>query len=504
MIRRVHVTVGLLLLVLGCSAAALGQAWQFSLSGPIVTQHHVVVNGESLAYNAEVGRIAIRDVETGVAHGYMFYTAYSLPSADKPRPVMFIWNGGPGANSSTLHFRAAGPKLLQDGKFVDNGDTWLQVADLVFVDPIGTGFSRPAASRYAAEFYGTVGDVASVREFVRCWLVKHDALDAPVYLIGESWGAGRAAHVAADLEQRGITVSGLVLISGGFGLVKDYAPPILKTALGVVDMATIAYFWNKTGHELGDNVKKVRRNSEQWVRTVYVPALQDIDSLSPAERTEIAQQLSRFTGIATGKIDKKTLIITPSQFRKNLLQKRDEVLYTLDGRRTQPPKQSAVPAMLNYFRHTLGYRTDLLYLGMGGTGQPLRDGYAPNNHYPRPVNERWNYATAPVSSTAIKKAVRVAVEQGSGPPQLGPPLPGTEAALALNPNLKVLVLAGMYDTFLQCARGKEVEHSLPVPFRDAVKFHCFRGGHAMYLGQPEIRKKLTQYIGAFVTASTIK
>ena len=167
----------------------------------VITQHTLPLPGAMLAYSAETGRIAIRDVETGEPHGYMFYTAYRVPARDgKARPVTFVWNGGPGANSSLLHFHVAGPRIVRGDRLVDNPESWLAFSDLVMVDPIGTGFSRPARPEFGAEFYGTRGDVASVAEFVRSWLLLHDAEGAPLYLVGESWGAGRAASVGYALQ----------------------------------------------------------------------------------------------------------------------------------------------------------------------------------------------------------------------------------------------------------------------------------------------------------------
>jgi carboxypeptidase C (cathepsin A) len=147
-------------------------------NSPVVTQQEARIAGKVLKYTAETGRTAIRDVETGEPHGFMFYTAYRIAPQGMPRPLTFVWNGGPGADSALLHFSAVGPKLLQGDHLVDNPDSWLAVTDLVLVDPIGTGFSRPAKAEYGAEFYGTLGDVASVTEFIRAWRLEHGALFA--------------------------------------------------------------------------------------------------------------------------------------------------------------------------------------------------------------------------------------------------------------------------------------------------------------------------------------
>jgi carboxypeptidase C (cathepsin A) len=444
---------------------------------PVVTQQQSQVAGKLLKYTAEVGRMAICDVETGEPHGYMGYTAYRVPSSSAPRPVTFVWNGGPGADSALLHFSVAGPKLAQGGHLVDNPDSWLTVTDLVLVDPIGTGFSRPLKAEYGAEFYSTIGDVASVTEFIRAWRLVHGAEDARVFLAGESWGAGRAAHVGYALEKRGITVDGLVLISGGWALNKEYGSPQLRSALEVVDMATTAVYYGKTAPELGKDVAAVRKAAEAWVRETYAPALSRIESLSDAERTAIATQLSRFTGLTQELINHKTLTITPREFRANLLKSEKKEPYIFDMRQTSPPGNGNAPAILEYFRHELAYHTSLPYLGL----EEIDQGFAPSGTYPQPVNARWNYATAKITPEELKAAVEEAGKRGEGPPRLGPPLPGTEEALALNPSMKVLVAAGMYDSFLPCATGAEIDRELPSNLHQAITFKCYVGGHAMYL-----------------------
>jgi hypothetical protein len=421
----------------------------------------------------------------------MFYTAYRAvrqQAGQAKRPVMFVWDGGPGAPSAWLHFDIAGPKLLQGTQLVDNSDTWLAATDLVLVDPIGTGFSRPTRAAYEPEFYGTVGDVASVTEFIRCWLILHDAVGAPVFLAGESWGAGRAASVAYALEKRGINVNGLILISGGFGLDRRYGSPSLLQALGVVDMASTALYWHRSAPGLGNDPAAVRRAAEAWVRSTYAPALARLGALSSAKRDRIAAQLARFIGIAPASIDRRTLVVTPHQFRTELLQSAGKTLYLLDGRRTSPPSDTGTPEMLQYLRATLGYRTDLPYLDL----EDLTQGFAPSGTYPKSVGEQWNYATAPMTAEQVKAAIAAAVASGAGPPQLGPPLPGMRQAVGLNPRLKALVAVGIYDPYQQCARGQATEEALPPDLHRAITFKCYAGGHAMYLGSAAIRVELSR------------
>jgi carboxypeptidase C (cathepsin A) len=464
--------------------------------GPVVTEQQAQIGGKLLNYTAEVGRIAICDVETGEPHGYMFYTAYRIAPTSGPRPVTFVWNGGPGANSALLHFSIVGPKLMQGGHPVDNPDSWLAATDLVLVDPIGTGFSRPAEAKYGAEFYSTVGDVRSVTEFVRAWRLLHGADDAPVFLAGESWGAGRAASVAYALEKRGIAVRGLVLISGGWGLTNNYGSAELRTALCIVDMASTALYYGKTAPDLGKDPVAVRQAAETWVRESYAPALGRLESLSEAERTTIVAQLSRFTGLRPEQIDRKTLAISPRQFRTGLLKDQGKEPYMFDMRRTSPPANSDAPAVLRYFRQQLGYRTSLPYFGL----EQIDQGFAPTGTYPDPVNARWNYATAKVTPEEFKAAIEAASTRGDGPPRLGPPLPATEEALTINPRMKVLVAAGMYDSFVPCAAGAELDRHLPLNLRQSITFKCYVGGHAMY-EDASTRTELSRDVKALIDAN---
>jgi carboxypeptidase C (cathepsin A) len=460
----------------------------------VVTHHQIRAQGGVLNYTAEAGRIAIRDVETGEPHGYMFFTAYRLAPAGAARPVTFIWNGGPGADSALLHFSVSGPRLLRNGELGDNPDTWLTASDLVMVDPIGTGFSRPAKAAYDEEFYSTRGDVASVSEFVRSWLLLHGAENAPVFLVGESWGAGRAASVAYSLLSRGVRVRGMVLISGGWGLNHEYGDAALRNALRVVDMASAALYYGKTAPELGKDVTSVRAAAEQWVRSSYAPALARVDQLSEGERAALAQNLSRFTGVPAEQIDHQKLVISQRQFRELLLKSEGKQPYVFDLRLSGPERVgSGAPAILHYLRHDLDYHTDLPYIGL----ETLSQGYAPSGTYPEPVNERWNYATKEPTAEEMKAALEAASREGSGPPHIGPPLPATEEALAIYPDLRVLVAGGMYDGFQPCAAGAETETQLPANLRGAIKFKCYVGGHAMYLDDPT-RRELSRDVKALI------
>ena len=472
-------------LAIATPAAALPAA-----ETPVVTQHRITVGGKPLSYTAEAGRIAIRDAETGEPRGWMFYIAYRVPSP-KPRPLAFVWNGGPGANSATLHFEVAGPKRGEGGGLVDNHETWLTHADLVFVDPIGTGFSRPAKAEYAQGFYGTLGDVASVTEFVRSWRLLHGAEASPLYLIGESWGAGRAASVGHALLKRGVQVDGLGLISGGTGLSRlaDDAP---TGHLRIAGYAATALHHGRLAPDVGTTPEAVRRAAETWARETYAPALARLDQLTPDERERIAAGLSRLTGVPAAKIDRKSLSITPRQFRTELVA--GKTLNVFDMRIADEPRVSSRAAILSYLRGDLGYRTDLPYVGL----ESQADAYLPDGKAPQSVGARWDYATGPITPAEREAAYAEAMRTGAGPPKLGPPLPGTAEAVALNPKLRVLVASGLYDSLANCAGDDETAKTLPPPLKAAMSFRCYPGGHMMYRDQPT-RLKFSNDIRALVS-----
>jgi carboxypeptidase C (cathepsin A) len=147
----------------------------------------------------------------------------------------------------------------------------------------------------------------------------------------------------------------------------------------------------------------------------------------------------------------------------------------------------AKSAILHYLRRDLGYRTDLPYVAL----EDLEQGYSPSGEYPKSVNARWNWATAPASPEDLAAAMAEAAKSGSGPPRLGPPLPATEEAIALNPNMKILVASGIFDSYASCAAYEETGRQLPLALQQSISFKCYAGGHAMYL-DPPVRLKFSK------------
>ncbi len=282
-----------------------------------MTKRQVTVAGRVLKYTARAGRLPILDNETGEVHGRIFFTAYTLDPAPglRARPLTFLWNGGPGSSSSLVHLLGFGPRRLEpDGEAVDNPGTWLDQTDLVFVDPVGTGYSRPAKAEYGAEFYQTRGDAESVAEFIRVYRNRFEAWDAPIFLAGESYGVTRAAAVADVLQRRRINVNGVILI--GLTLPLGQLTSELRTALTMPTYTAAAYANKKLEPELQNDLQATLRHAEKWAQTEYAPALARRDSLSDSERQLLLTQLARFTGLDRRLLDTKTLSVGMEQFSR--------------------------------------------------------------------------------------------------------------------------------------------------------------------------------------------
>ena len=469
---------------------------------PVVTRHQMTINGRPLAYTAEVGRVAIRDVETGEPHGYMFYTAYRLPSTGRPRPVSFIWNGGPGWPALPLHFEVAGPLRGEGTRLVENADTWLTESDLVFVDPVGTGFSRATKPEYVKEFAILVGDVMAEAEFIRSWLLLHDAEEAPIVIAGESYGSTRAGRVGHAVLKKGLNVAGLLLISGGTDLPTFENSNIVDWAMHVADMAVVGLHFKKTPPEVGSTPDAIRATTEKWVRERYLPAILRNDSLSEQERNELALGVARHTGVSPERID-RTRPILSSQGWLGAFPVDGKRAATSDYRRSAPERKEWIPAALRYLRRDLGFRTDLPYLGVDG-GETLEQGFAPSGKYPATMNSRWVHSSIydPTPEQFAKAREDFARAGMLGIPKVGT-LPSTAESIVLNPKLKVLVAQGAYDPLGGCSINSERSRRLASPYKEAVQYKCYLGAHQMYLDMPA-RTLFSNDVKAFIRSVSVR
>jgi len=460
----------------------------------VSTKHEIIVYGRTLKYEARAGHLPILDNESGEVLGRMFFTAYTLPAEPKqaPRPLTFLWNGGPGASSSLVHLLGFGPRQLQaDGTATDNPGTWLDLTDLVFIDPVGTGYSRPTRPEHGKAFYQTRGDAETVAEFIRVYRNRFAAWDAPIFLAGESFGATRAAGTAAILQERGITVHGVVLMGANLPLGRLSAEQ--QIALMLPTYTAAAFANKKLVPELQRDLPSTLRQAEAWSRNEYATLLARRASLNDAERQETIAQLSRFTGFDSHRIDVKTLSIGMEQFSRQLLADRKQVVGHYDSRLVgpsdpteriyDPTKDPSLKNLISpvgvvrYFRKELQYTSDLLYQGPFGGGYP-----APTSFRGDWMSVKWDFQRA----------------EGTLPVQ---PL---QSAMAANPKLKVLIASGYYDLASSYFANEYLANHLEPKVARNVIARSYGGGHAIYTdkdAQLELKRDVAKFIQGVVAAS---
>ena len=464
---------------------------------PVLVTNTVVIAGESVTYTAETGMLPVLKPD-GTSRASIFYVAYTRQEKAESgnqkmetarRPVTFCFNGGPGSASVWLHLGALGPrraKLNADGSLppppfalVDNEYSVLNASDLVFIDPVATGFSRPVKDQKPEDFFGETGDVDSIGEFIRLWTTRHDRWLSPKFLCGESYGVFRAAGLAEHLRGRyGMYLNGLVLVSGvlDFATISGGTGNDLPYPLILPAYTAAAFYHKKLPPDLQADLDKALAESRRFARGEYSAALLQGASLPADDRKKITVELSRLTGLTSQVIEDSQWRIDPGVFRKQLLHNEGLILGAYDARLTGREDDAMTPwagfdpssaavmgpfaaAMNSYVRSELKFEDDLPYEIL----TPM-----PN----------WNY-------TALHSA------------------PNTSDRLASvmnqNPYLKLLVCGGRCD--LVCPIDT-MRHSLEhMPLADAyrtnVMYAEFDAGHMMYINQPDLQK-LQAEIGKFV------
>ncbi len=411
---------------------------------PVVTHHQITVNGKTLHYTATTGRLPIKDDE-GNIEAEMFFIAYTLDGGGPKRPLMFSFNGGPGSSSVWLHLGALGPKrvrLLPQGfmpsppfELIDNQYTWLDQTDLVFIDPVGTGYSRATKKDSAKKFYGVKGDIQSVGEFIRLYLGRYERWASPLFLVGESYGTTRAAGLSGYLIDHGIVFNGIVLVSTvlNFETLEFTSGNDLPYVLYLPSYTAAAWYHKKLSPDLQADLPKALRESEQYASGPYAGALANGDRLTSQQRQSVIDNLSRLTGLEKQYIDNANLRVETGQFTKELLRNQRTIIGRIDSRFTAPDLNGVAEtpsfdpslastrppftAMFNqYVRAELGYKNDMLYnvLGMDvnrgwdwgsagegfpNTAEALREAFAKNNYMKLFVASGWFDLATPYYAT---------------------------------------------------------------------------------------------------------
>ena len=370
---------------------------------PVKTEHSITVNGKTLRYTAEVGKIPIPDA-SGKTMGHMFYVAYILdnPAPGRPRPVTFSYNGGPGSDSVYVHMGGFGPRrvaLEANGdnpappyRLVDNQDTWLNATDLVFVDAIGTGYSRATSHKNLMKAATAQGDLDTFTQFVRLWLYQNNRINSPVILAGESYGTFRTGGLAFDLWQHHIALSGIVLLSAALNqntIVESYSDD-RPYWLALPTQTAIAWHFHKLPPDLQkEPLAAVVKQAETWAQTKYQGYLDLGGALQGAERQQALREMAEYTGLSPRLLDAWNLRISTAVFDASLLRSQRETIGRYDGTQTAASRTPGevrpgfdasdllstpyIDEFVDYLRDELHYRTTLEYgdRGDGGAGIPM-------------------------------------------------------------------------------------------------------------------------------------
>jgi carboxypeptidase C (cathepsin A) len=439
---------------------------------PVITQHSARLGDETINYTVEAGWLPIRD--KGKITAKMFYMAYTRDGiTDKSdRPLVFSFNGGPGTASVWMHMGYTGPRrvvydddgfaLQPPGTVEDNPHSILDVADIVYIDPIATGFSRMVEGEDLHKYHGTMSDIQSVGEMIRLYILRKDRWMSPKFLIGESYGTTRASGLAGYLAgSHQIYLNGVILVSMT-GLDVEAGDDV-SYATSLPHLAATAWYHQQLESDLQSRpVRDFLDEVEAFAMSDYVMALLKGDQLADAERDDIARRVAQYTGLTTEYVSSANLRISSRRFWKELLRDQRLTVGRLDSRYLGVDLDAAGespeydPAMSDwngpfadavnrYIREELNYNPDLQY-NIWGNVRP------------------WNRDQGANVGDMLRRAMRD------------------------NPYLKVLIQGGYYDAATDYYSAVyTISHLQPGgEFQDRFRFSWYESGHMMYLRKPDL------------------
>ena len=459
---------------------------------------NVTISGKKIEYTATAGTLVMKnDKDEPIAE--FGYTAYVQKGSNKTnRPIMFAYNGGPGSASLWLHMGILGPvrTVVEDlgftstGPFrrVNNEYSILDRADLVMIDPVGTGFSRAVGETKGETFWGVDQDIASVSDFIARYITDNGRWQSPKYLLGESYGGIRSGGVAYYLMSKyAITLNGVILVSpymdfsaGNAGIKID-----LPQVNYFTTFASTAWYHNAVA-ERPDDLQQFLREAEAFAADEYAPLLYKGNRASDVDRERVLEGMQRFTGISADYWNKANLRIDEARFAKELLRERSQVVGRIDSRFTGdsisdiaersgydpffPAVGPAFTATFNdYYREQLGVKTDRKYITSGKLWRHWDDSHAQPG--------AGHYGKIPIANTAVD----------------------LNHAMIQNPKLRVLVQQGYYDLATPYGATQYfLDHmDLPDELRDNITAEYYEAGHMMYV-HPASMKKFSQTLAEFI------
>ena len=483
-------------------------------SKAVITHGSVVVGGKRIDYTATAGTIILRN-KTGRPTASMFYVAYTKDGVRdrRARPLTFAYNGGPGFASALVDIGGFGPRRIEwpapgqihaeqpPYRLVPNAYSILGSTDLVFIDAVGTGYSRIIGVGKPAMFYGINGDARAFTQFIERYIQRNDRFESPKFLLGESYGTTRSAVLAQDLVAKGVYLDGVILCSTvlDFPTVNFTPGNDLPYELYLPSYAAVAWYHHRLEPQpphLAAFVHKV----ERFAGGAYAHALFEGSALPPARKAQIAARLARYTGLPVALWERADLRIPLSVFQRRLLGKGTSTA-RFDGRFTTPELQPLMPESGNsaagasmtaiwgaltvgfesYLHHVLDYSSDRIYVQSSAT--PFRDWDW--NRYQPPLSELDQGVGTNESVMRVKNVA-----------------PSLARAMSNDPAMQLMLNNGWFDMATPFfATDYTIAHmGLPAVLERNVHEYYYPVGHMLYLN-PAVLQQLSRNIDAFITAA---
>lgn len=451
----------------------------------VESEHSVTIGGQAIEYKALTGTIALKGGkpdEPPKPRASIYFTAYFKQGVAnvEERPLLISFNGGPGSSSVWLHLGMLGPRRVLSGdvdnlqpppyRLIDNEHSLLDVADILFIDPVSTGFSRPAPGEKAKEFHGVDQDIESVGDFIRLFVTRYGRWLSPKYLIGESYGTTRAAGLSGYLQDRhGMYLNGIALVSVvlNFQTLRFTDGNELPYILFLPTYAATAWVHGRLSDDLQADLRATLDEVEAFAAGEYAAALFKGTALTTGERAAVVEKLARYTGLSPRYIEQTNLRINIARFVKELLRDERRTVGRLDSRFKGIDKDAAgenyeydpsaaallgayTAALNDYVRRELGFESDLPYEVLTG------------------LYERWDYGKYQNQFLDVGETLR--------------------AAMTKNPFLRVYVANGYYDLATPYfATEYTINHlHLDPTLCDHIEMSYYEAGHMMYVHEPSL------------------
>jgi len=450
----------------------------------VTTKHSIVIDGKTVAYEAVAGKLPIKD-DAQKSKAEMFFIAYTRSGVTElgKRPVTFCFNGGPGSSSVWLHLGMLGPKRIRfpddatplraPYSLEENSLSLLDVTDLVFIDPVSTGYSRPAEGEEKSQFHGYEEDLRSVGQFIHDWTTKYQRWLSPKFVLGESYGGVRAAGLAGYLQDRYyMELNGAIIVSGviNFQTLRFGGSNDLPYITFLPTYAATAWYHKVLPADLQSQpLEVVVKQAEEFANGRYAAGLLKGTSLSPEEFRAVAELVSRYTGLSNSFVTKSKLRIDQDRFGKELLRSKSRTVGRFDSRYVGIDRDDAgdgyeydasgaaifgpfTATFNDYVRRELGFEENRVYEILTGNVQP------------------WSYKRFEGRYVDATETLR--------------------KAMTANPYLKVFLACGYYDLATpHFAMMNTTDHLLLEPsLKNNIEYRYYEGGHMMYIYQPSMVK----------------